>query len=127
MTMNKERLKFIRIMAITMSLMLGSLTLCNLFTVMTHGIEIEIPDENQFSWAIDPVDMKMLIMSDFTIKNHGAYDIKNINIQARIITDQGKELLRFDDNDLVVSRGSEKKFDILLDISLDDIELDTWL
>ena len=125
--MNKEKLKLIRIAAITMSLMLGSLTMCNLLTVMTHGIEVEIPDENQYSWAIDPVDMKMIIMSEFTVKNHGAYDIKNIDITARIITDQGNELLYFEENDLAISRGSDKKFDIMLDISLNDIELENWL
>ena len=125
--MNKEKLKLIRIAAITMSLMLGTLTMCNLLTVMTHGIEVELPEETQYSWAIDPVDMKMIIMSEFTVKNHGAYDIKNIDITARIITDQGNELLYFEENDLAISRGSEKKFDIMLDISLNEIELENWL
>ena len=75
--MNKKNLGYVRIVAITLSLMLGTLTLCNLLTVMTHGIEIEIPDENQYSWAIDPVEMKILIITDFTVKNHGAYgDLK---------------------------------------------------
>ncbi len=125
--MNKEKLRLIRIAAITLSLMLGSLTMCNLLTVMTHGIELEIPNEDQFSWAIDPVEMKMFIMSEFTVKNHGAYNIENIDIQARIITEQGKELLTFEENDLAVSRGSDKHFDILLEISLNEIELDNWL
>ena len=125
--MNKEKLRLIRIAAITLSLMLGSLTMCNLLTVMTHGIELEIPNEDQFSWAIDPVEMKMFIMSEFTVKNHGAYNIENIDIQARIITDQGKELLTFEEKDLAVSRGSDKHFDILLEISLNEIELDNWL
>ena len=125
--MNKEKLKLIRIAAITMSVMLGTLTMCNLLTVMTHGIELEIPEEGQFSWAIDPVEMKMIIISEFTVKNHGAYDIENIDILARIITDQGKELLRFEEKDLSVSSGSDRKFDILLDISLNDVELENWL
>lgn len=125
--MNKKKLGYIRIAAITMSLMLGTLTLCNLLTVMTHGIEIEIPDENQFSWAIDPVEMKILIITDFTVKNHGAYDIENIDIRARIITDQGKELLSFEEKGLTVSSGSNRNFDILLEISLNDIDLENWL
>ena len=125
--MNKEKLRLIRIAAITMSVMLGTLTMCNLLTVMTHGIELEIPDEGQYTWAIDPVDMKMIIMSEFTVKNHGAYDIENIDINARIITGQGKELLNYEEKDLAVSSGSDKKFDIILDISLNDIELENWL
>ena len=125
--MDKEKLRIIRIVAIALSLMLGSLTLCNLFTVMTHGIEVEIPDETQYTWAIDPVAMKLIIMSEFTVKNHGAYDIDDIDIRAKIITDQGKELLNFEEKDLAISRGTDRKFDILLEISLNDIEIENWL
>jgi len=125
--MNKEKLKLIRIAAMTLSLMLGSLTMCNLLTVMTHGIELEIPDEGQYTWAIDPVEMKIILMTQFSVKNHGVYDIENIDIEALIFTDQGKELLSFEEKDLAVSSGSDKSFDILLEISLNDIKLENWL
>lgn len=125
--MNKEKLGLIRIVAITLSVMLGTLTMCNLLTVMTHGIDVVLPDENQFSWAIDPVEMNMFIISEFTVKNHGAYSIENIDIEARIITDMGEELLSFEEKDLVISRGSDRSFDILLDISLKDLDLENWL
>ncbi len=125
--MNKEKLGYIRIAAIALSLMLGTLTLLNLLTVMTHGIELELPDENEFSWAIDPVEMKILIITDFTVKNHGAYDIEDIDINARIITQEGIELLSFEEKDLAVSSGSEKNFDLILEISLNDIDLENWL
>ncbi len=125
--MNKEKLGYVRIAAITLSLMLGTLTLLNLLTVMTHGIEIEIPDENEFSWAIDPVEMKILIITDFTVKNHGAYDIENIDINARIITQEGDELLSFQEKGLAVSSGSDRNFDIILEIPLNDIDLVKWL
>ena len=125
--MNKKNLGYVRIAAITLSLMLGTLTLCNLLTVMTHGIEIEIPDENQYSWAIDPVEMKILIITDFTVKNHGAYDIESIDIRARIITQEGDELLSFEEKGLAVSSGSERTFNVLLEIALNDIDLGNWL
>jgi hypothetical protein len=110
-----------------LSLMLGSLTLLNLLTVMTHGIVLELPDEDQFSWAIDPAEMKVFIITDFTVKNHGAYDIENIDIQAKIITSEGKELLSFEENDLAVSSGSDRTMDLILEISLNDIDLGDWL
>ena len=125
--MNKKKLGYIRIAAITLSLMLGTLTLCNLLTVMTHGIEIEVPDENDFSWAIDPVEMKIFIITDFKVKNHGAYDIDNIDISARIINEQGKEFLSYEEKGLTVSSGSDRTFDIILEISLNDIDLANWL
>ena len=125
--MNKKKLGYVRIAAITLSLMLGTLTILNLLTIMTHGIEIEIPDENQFSWAIDPVEMKILIITGFTVKNHGAYDIENIDISARIITQEGDELLSFQERGLAVSSGSIRDFDIILEISLNDIDLMNWL
>jgi len=125
--MNKENLKFVRIAAISLSIMLGTLTLCNLLTVMTHGIQLDIPDENEYSWAIDPVEMKFLFMSQFSVKNKGAYDIDDIDIRANIITDSGRELLRFQEENLAVSRGSTKSFDLLVEIGLDNIELENWL
>ena len=125
--MNKKKLNYIRVAAITLSLMLGSLTLLNLLTVMTHGIELELPDEDEFSWAIDPVEMKILIITDFTVKNYGAYDIEKIDINARIITQEGNELLSFEEKDLAVPSGSKKNFNLLLEISLNDIDLENWL
>ena len=125
--MNKKKLNYIRVAAITLSLMLGSLTLLNLLTVMTHGIELELPDEDEFSWAIDPVEMKILIITGFTVKNHGAYDIEDIDISARIITKEGKELLSFQEKGLTVPSGSDRKLDLLLEISLNDIVLEDWL
>ena len=125
--MNKKKLGYIRIVAIMLSLMLGTLTLLNLLTVMTHGIEIEVPDENQFSWAIDPAEMKLFIITDFAVKNHGAYDIENIDINARIINEDGKEFLSYEEKGLAVSSGSDIVFDLLLEISLDEIDFENWL
>ena len=125
--MEKENLKFVRIFAIALSVMLGALTICNLLTVMTHGIELEIPRENEFSWAIDPVDKKVLVMSEFTVKNKGAYDIEDIDIRAKVVTDRGLELLDYSEENLVVSSGTSRSFDLLIDISLENIALENWL
>ena len=82
MRMNKEQLVYVRLVAISLSCLVATLTLCNLLTVVTHGIEFEIPDQEGFTWAIDPVEKRVLFLTSFVVKNHGAYDINDIDINA---------------------------------------------
>jgi len=110
-----------------LSCFVASLTLCNLLTVATHSIKFEIPDENDFTWALDPTGQKLLFLSEFSVSNHGAYDIDNIDINTELQTETGQKLIDFSKNDLVVSRGSDKSFDIVVTLAMEDISLIDWL
>lgn len=124
--MNKRQLVYVRILAISLSCMVAVLTLSNLLTVVTHGIEIDVPDGEGFAWAVDPVEQRVLILTNFTVKNHGAYDIDEINVNARLATDKGAVLLDFAMTELTVSRGSDKRFDVMIPIALDDVNISDW-
>jgi hypothetical protein len=124
---NKEQLKYTKIIAILLSCIVASLTLCNLLTVATHSIKFEIPDENDFSWALNPTGQELLFLSEFSVSNHGAYDIDDIDINAELQMEMGQKLIDFSKNDLVVSRGSDKSFDIMVSFAMDDISLVDWL
>jgi len=125
--MKKEQLKYVRIIAILLSCLVASLALCNLLTVATHSIEFEIPEESDFTWAIGPEGKELLFLTEFSVSNHGAYDIDDIDINAELLTENGQELIDFAKNDLVVSRGSDKSFDIIVTLAMEDIPLIDWL
>lgn len=125
--MKKKDLAYVRFIAIALSCIVASLTLCNLLTVVTHGIELHIPDEDNFSWAIDPVGKEVLLMTGFSISNHGAYDIDGIDIRACVITEHGDQLLDFREDSLSVSSGTSKDFRLILNIDLEEIDLVNWL
>jgi hypothetical protein len=124
--MNKKHLVYVRIVAISLSCIVAVLTLFNLLTVVTHGIEIDVPDGQSFAWAVDPVEQRVLILTNFTVKNHGAYDIDDIDVNARLGTDDGVTLLYFSMKELTVTRGSEKRFDVIIPFDLDDIDVVDW-
>ena len=125
--MKKEQLKYVRIIAIILSCLVASLTLCNLLTVATHSIEFEIPEESDFMWAIGPDEKELLLLTEFSVSNHGAYDIDDIDINAKLLTENGQEWIDFAKNDLVVARGSSKSFDIIVTLALEDTSLIDWL
>lgn len=119
--MKKEYVVYIRVVALILSCLVATMTFLNILTVATHGIDIEIPDEGEFGWAIDPMEKRILILSSFTVKNHGSFDIDNIDIGATLKTADDIILINYDQEDMSVSHGSIKKFDIVISIYLDSI------
>ena len=78
--MKKEQLKIIRIIAIIFSCTIASLTLCNLITFATQGLNFEIPtDENDIKIAYDPVNNDLLFVTDFAVNNQGTYYIMKMD------------------------------------------------
>jgi len=122
----KDQLKYIRVVAILFSCLVASLTLCNMLTVVTHGIEVYIPEASEFSMSVDPVEKKLIFHTQFAVNNQGAYDIDDIDIHAKLLKEDNKELIVFSSNDLVVNRGSNRTFDVLVNLDLDDIAVLDW-
>ncbi len=126
--MKKEQLKIIRIIAIVFSCTIASLTLCNLITFATQGLNFEIPnDENDIKIAYDPVNNDLLFVTDFAVNNQGTYDINDIDIKVKLYNEKGLGIVDFYKTDLVVSRGCNKKFDVIISLDLDDISILEWL
>lgn len=126
--MEKEQLKIVRIIAIIFSCTIASLTLCNLITFATQGVSFELPeDENDIKIAYDPVNNDLLFVTDFAVNNQGTYDIDDIDIKAKLYNENGVGIIDFYQKDLVVSRGCNKKFDIIISLDLDKISILEWL
>ncbi len=125
--MNRQHLTYVRAFALVMSCVVATLTICNLFTIATKSIEVDIPTEEDISWSIDPQQKEILFRTAFSVKNHGAYDISNIDVAAKLVKDNDKSLISFEKQDMVVLRGSDKTFDILISIDLDTISWFDWM
>jgi hypothetical protein len=110
-----------------MSCIVACLTLGNVLTVATHSIEVEIPDESDMNWSIDPQNKQILFRTAFSIKNRGAYDIIDIDINAKLVKENEQLLVTFSKQNMVVLRGSDKTFDIIVTLDLDTISLVDWL
>ncbi len=122
----KKELAYVRMVAITLSCLVATMTFLNLITVTMHGIEFEIPDEESFNWAIDPVGQKLLFMSNFSVSNKGAYDIDNLGVRAWLENSQGVRLIEFNKEDLAIIRGGERTFDIIVELPVDTFGLAGW-
>ena len=125
--MNRQHLTYVRAFALVMSCVVASLTICNLFTIATKSIEVAIPTEEDISWSIDPQQKEILFRTAFAVKNHGTYDISNIDVAARLVKDNDKSLISFEKQDMTVLRGSNKTFDLLISLDLDTISWFDWL
>ncbi len=125
--MNRQHLTYVRAFALVMSCVVATLTICNLFTIATKSIEVDIPTEEDISWSIDPQQKEILFRTSFAVKNHGTYDISNIDVTAKLVKDNDKSLISFEKQDMIVLRGSDKTFDLLVSLGLDTISWFDWL
>jgi hypothetical protein len=126
-TMNRRHLTYVRACALIMSCVVATLTICNLCTIALKSIEVDIPTEEDISWSVDPENKEILFRTAFDVKNHGAYDINDIDVAAKLVNDNDASLISFDKKDMVVLRGSDKTFDLLISIDLDTISWIDWL
>lgn len=125
--MNRQHLTYVRAFALVMSCVVATLTICNLFTIATKSIEVDIPTEEDISWSIDPQQKEILFRTSFAVKNHGTYDITDIDVTAKLVKDNDKSLISFEKQDMIVLRGSDKTFDLLISLDLDTISWFDWL
>jgi len=125
--MNRRHLTYVRAFALVMSCVVATLTICNLFTIATRSIEVDIPTEEDISWSIDPQQKEILFRTSFAVKNHGTYDISDIDVTAKLVKDNDKSLISFEKQDMIVLKGSDKTFDLLISLDLDTISWFDWL
>ncbi len=124
--MNRQQLTYFRVVALIMAGVVATLTICNLFTIATKGISVDLPAEEDIHWSIDPVQKEILFRTAFSVKNQGVYDISDIDISAQLVKDDRTPLFSFEKQDMVVLRGSNATFDLLIPIDLDKISFIDW-
>jgi hypothetical protein len=124
--MNRQQLTYFRVVALIMAGVVATLTICNLFTIATKGISVDLPAEEDIHWSIDPVQKEILFRTAFSVKNQGVYDISDIDISAQLVKEDMTPLFSFKKQDMVVLRGSNTTFDLLIPIDLDKISFLDW-
>jgi hypothetical protein len=124
--MNRQQLTYLRVVALIMAGLVASLTIGNLFTIATKGISVNLPRKEDIHWSIDPMKKEILFRTNFSVKNQGIYDIRDIDISAQLVKDDGTHLFSFEKQDMVVLRGSNTTFDLLIPLDLDKISFFDW-
>jgi hypothetical protein len=124
--MNRQQLSYFRVVALIMAGLVASLTVGNLFTIATKGISVNLPTEEDIHWSVDPLQKEILFRTSFSVRNQGVYDISGIDISAQLVKEDNTPLYSFEKKDLVVLRGSNTTFDLLIPFDLDKISFFDW-
>jgi hypothetical protein len=125
--MNRQQLTYVRVVALLMAGMVALLALGNLFTVATKSISVDIPTEEDVHWSIDPLQEILLFRTSFSVQNHGAYDIQDIDISAHLVKDGHTTLVSFEKQDVVIVRGGNTTVDLLIPLDLAQLSWFDWL
>jgi hypothetical protein len=124
--MNRQQLTYLRVVALIMAGLVTSLTIGNLFTIATKGISVTLPSEEEIEWSIDPLKKEILFRTSFSVRNQGAYDIRDIDISAQLVKKDHTPLVSYEKQGLVVLRGTNTTFDLFVPIDLDSISFFDW-
>jgi hypothetical protein len=124
--MNRQQLTYLRVVALIMTGLLATLTIGNLFTIATKAISVTLPTEDEIEWSIDPLQKEILFRTSFSVNNQGVYDIRDIDISAQLVKKDRTPLVSYEKQDLVVLRGTNTTFDLLIPIDLDTISFFDW-
>jgi hypothetical protein len=124
--MKRQQLTYLRVVALIMTGLVATLTICNLFTIATKAVSVYLPTEEDIHWSIDPMQKELLFRTTFSVNNQGVYDIKGIGISAQLVTENKKPLIRFEKKDMVALRGTNTTFELLIPINLDTISIVDW-
>jgi len=127
MAVEKERIvDKIKIIVVALNCILAAVTLISLYTIATGAVEVDIPDENDFAMAIDTKTREAKFIANFTVTNHGLYDITDVDIQAVVSTEKGNVLIEYNDKDLAIPSGHARKFDIVAVLPFEKIDVEEW-
>jgi hypothetical protein len=111
---------------IALNCLLASLSLINLYTVASGAIKVDIPEETDFAWTIDTSTEEASFFADFTVENRGVYDITDLDIHAKVLTESDSLLIDYWQEDLTIPSGEIRKFDIKAMMPFENIDFEEW-
>jgi hypothetical protein len=65
-------------------------------------------------------------LANFTVRNHGVYDIYDLDIHAIVRTEKNTQLIDYRQEDLTIPSGHVRKFNIYAILPFEKIETDEW-
>jgi hypothetical protein len=109
-----------------LNLLLASISLANLYTIVAGAVEVDIPAEDDFAWTIDTRDEEANFMANFTVTNHGLYDITDLDIRAKVFTEKGNLLIDYRYQNLLIPSGKTNRFNIYATLPFHNIDPEEW-
>jgi hypothetical protein len=122
----KKAVERIKVLVVILNCILASITLISLYTIASGAVEVDIPDENDFALVLDTRNREASFITNFTVTNHGLYDITNLDIHATVTTELGHLLIDYALNDLTIPSGDMRKFDIVAELPFERIDIEEW-
>jgi hypothetical protein len=122
----KKAVDRIKIAVVVLNIILASITLVSLYSVASGAVEVKVPEADDFAWAVDTRDREVEFIANFTVTNHGLYDVDNLDIRAEVSTEKGNVLIDHEMNDLRIPGGQTSEFAVEAVLPFDRIDMEEW-
>lgn len=122
----KKTVDRFKIAVVVLNIILASITLVSLYSVASGAVKVKVPDADDFAWAVDTRDREVEFIANFTVTNHGLYDVDNLDIRAVVSTEKGNVLIDHEMNDLRIPGGQTSVFTIEAVLPFERIDMDEW-
>lgn len=122
----KHAVNRFKLVIIVLNCLLASLSLINLYTIASGAVQVDIPEETDFAWTIDTKYQEVNYLANFTVSNHGLYDITDLDIHAIVKTEKGTMLIDYTQNDLRIPAGHTRRFNIGAVLPFERIDTKEW-
>jgi len=116
--MRERALEKFRVVVILVNLAVASIALANLATLSTRAIEVSVPEEDSLFWSLDISNQRLLVQSEYSVKNQALYDIRDIDVEAVLYIDNETQIMRYEQKDLIIPRFSNQTMPITASIGL---------
>jgi hypothetical protein len=122
----KKAVDRFKIAVVVLNIILASITLVSLYSVASGAVEVKVPEADDFAWAVDTRDREVEFIANFTVTNHGLYDVDNLDIRAVVSTEKGNVLIDHEMSDLRIPAGQTSEFAVEALLPFDRIDMDEW-
>lgn len=125
-TDRKKAVDRFKIGVVVLNVVLASITLVSLYSIASGGVKVKVPEADDFAWAFDTGEREVEFMANFTVANHGLYDVDNLDIRSVVSTEKGNVLIDLKMNDLRIPSGQTMDFTIDAVLPFERIDMDEW-
>lgn len=119
--MKRDALKTFGTVVLVANIVIAFLSLTNLFLIAAGAIAVDVPGPEDFDYEYDAENRTILFETAFTVQNKGIYSVKNLDIEARLVTDSGYELVSFARKDLEVRPGEVRTFPVVVNLPVETL------
>lgn len=115
------------------NIVVAFLSFTDMYLLASGAIKVEHPGGDDFETSYDIKRMEFIFTSKFKVTNQGFYDVKDLDIESTLRTENGDTLIDYDNSDLTVPRWSSRTFTIearmpverLLELDMEDVLLNS--